>query len=337
MRPRLSFLLVPALLVMLPVLAACSGRDDADPTPAATQGSASPSSTSAPSTTASPAASAAPTGSATARPTAAVTATPGSSAGVTVQPFPQRRADGKRQEDACGPYTVIREDTLGVQGVPTASSVKVVNSSGASIFSVETAQAGTSVGVDWCFDIDADGAPELSVFSYSGGAHCCIEQQVVTLQATSSTAVLTYPAGNANPLAPRDLDGKMPLELVGIDDRFAYFQNLPFAATPFVLVVYGKQGAEWVDITAEPAARTVVTQYRSQLVSQLSACDAVEASLKEICQKGLMTGVMVESLVLGDWEAFQFTLNIPDSVRAWLNGVRPQAEALMKIDKYDIN
>ncbi len=333
MRSRLTTAFLAVLSVaLLPLVVACSSKDDPEPTP--TTAASSPSATVARSATTAPRASAVASSTPPSLGGAATpTVTPASAIGKVVPPFPERRADGQTQQDKCGDFTVTRADTLGPQGVPTASSVKVTTAANVEVFAAETATAGSRVGVDWCFDITGEGAPELSVFSYSGGAHCCIEQQVITLLPTGSNPIVTYPAGNSGPLQPRDLDGKMPLELTGLDDRFVYFHGLPYVASPFVGVIYGERGGEWIDITAEPESRQVISQYRDQLVSQLANCNGVQPELVEICQQGLMTGVMVESLVLGDWDAFQFKVTIPDAVRTWLNGVRPEAEALMKTPK----
>lgn len=85
-------------------------------------------------------------------------------------------------------------------------------------------------------DITGDGAPDMIVRGYSGGAHCCFSTIICSL----ANEILVYslddsPGGNCQGEF-KDLDGDDVFEFVTCDDSFAY-RYCCFACSPMVTVV----------------------------------------------------------------------------------------------------
>jgi hypothetical protein len=321
--------ILPALalaIIAAAVLAACGGSDDDDaPTRRprdAAEATSTPfldrqaTNTQAPVTT---------------RPATALPGSPLTSPTVTpsvapVVAFPARRADGAIQRDPCGKYTIVREAvTVPGQKFPSADKITVLTADGNLVVELKNDEPFTNVGVDWCYDVNADGNPELSVYTFSGGAHCCITQAIYSFAAAKSSLFLLYQAGNAGSLTPKELDGKPPIELTGFDDRLAYFGGISYAASPTLVTVYAGRDGKYVEATKD--FKPVIEQYRSQLVSQFRTCESQPADQRFQCQQGLGLGIMAESLVIGDWDTFVGTLNPPANVRDWLASHRAELVA----------
>jgi hypothetical protein len=197
----------------------------------------------------------------------------------------------------------------------------VLEASGRKAAEFEAPDAFSTIGVDWCFDLEGDGVQELSVYRYSGGAHCCITQSVYSL-GPRITKLFDLDAGNAGGLGPAELDGREPYELVGVDDRFANFANLPFAVSPYVALVMAKRGEEWVVATAE--FPNVVRGHRDETIKQAPVC---EREGTPECWRGLGVGIMADSLVIGDWETVRHTLSLPEDTLFWLELQRDAIQA----------
>lgn len=86
-------------------------------------------------------------------------------------------------------------------------------------------------------DTDGDGRPEAVVQGYTGGAHCCFVYLVFESRADGIRQVDGFDLGNGGIAQAADLDGDGRAELVGGDDRLAYFDDLPFAASPFLPLI----------------------------------------------------------------------------------------------------
>lgn len=231
-------------------------------------------------------------------------------------PFPSLASE--RQTDACGPLQVLRERP----GGQTVRRVTVIPPRGTPLV-VETGEPGTNTDVDWCYDLDVDGTPEIALFVYSGGAHCCITQSIYTFRDGRLTPVLEYRGGNAGGLVPRELDGPPPRELVGSDDRFAYFGELPYTSSPFIAFIAGERGGRWVDVTRE--FPDVVRGHRDEILSQVDKVCGREKLVE--CYRGIGLGIYAESLLLRDWERVKPTLPLPAEVITWLELRRGAIEA----------
>ncbi|MDQ6673594.1 MAG: hypothetical protein M3069_23110 [Chloroflexota bacterium] len=102
----------------------------------------------------------------------------------------------------------------------------------------------------WCGDILGDGSQALGFESFSGGAHCCFAATVVLLQPNGRTLLETG-LGNGGLVHPRQLDVGGPLELPATSDVFAYFDDLSFAASPFLPLVFAYDGTHYVEATRQ--------------------------------------------------------------------------------------
>ncbi len=260
-----------------------------------------------------------------------VTALPAATTAATPVPFaafPDRRADRATQRDPCGKYTIVREAvTLPGQKFPSADKITVLTSEEKPVVELKNDESFANIGIDWCYDLNADGDPELSVYTFSGGAHCCISQAVYSFSGAKSSLFLLYQAGNAGSLTPKELDGKSPVELSGFDDRLAYFGGISYAASPTLVTVYANRNGQYVEATRDYGP--VVEQYRSQLLAQYKRCASQPSDQRYSCQQGIGLGIMAESLVLGDWDTFIATLNPPKDVRDWLASKRAEVVALL--------
>ncbi len=104
----------------------------------------------------------------------------------------------------------------------------------------------SSVG---CHDATGDHVAEVLIQTYSGGAHCCTDLYIVSLRPTVRL-LLHYYAGNGGDFELVDLNQDGRPELVLIDDRFAYFDDLCFACSPAGMpLVACFQGGRFVDCT----------------------------------------------------------------------------------------
>lgn len=310
---------IPFLALLFALVAACGGDGGEDPTP-----------TTEPTTTATSSA----TSSASATGTAATSATVAPSASPTVPPspqpaftpFPERRADGQAQTDRCGSYNVERKKASPTgSNLPMADIITISTSTGVFVVELKNEEPFAAIGIDWCYDLNADGLIEMSVYTFSGGAHCCTSQAIYTFNGPKSELLMLYEAGNAGSLLPQELDGKAPVELTGQDDRLAYFGDLSYAVSPSLVTVFAYKSGKYVDSTKDFPA--VVQQYRSQLVALYRTCGSSPAIID--CQKGVGLGVMAESLVLGDWTSFVSTLDPPPEVRAWLDANQARVAAII--------
>lgn len=127
-------------------------------------------------------------------------------------------------------------------------------------------------------DTDGNGRAEAVVQGYTGGAHCCFVYLVFESRPDGIRQVDGFDLGNAGIAQAADLDGDGRAELVGGDDRLAYFDDLPFAASPFLpLVLCRPDAGRFKDCTP---------RFPDRLQAEL---DRAEAALKEAVD-GAATG-----------------------------------------------
>jgi hypothetical protein len=102
----------------------------------------------------------------------------------------------------------------------------------------------------WCGDLLGDGSQALGFESFTGGAHCCFSATVVLLD-PDGRHLLDADMSNGGLTLPRQLDAGGPLELPASCDVFAYFDDLSFAASPFMPQVFAYDGTTYVDATRQ--------------------------------------------------------------------------------------
>jgi hypothetical protein len=102
----------------------------------------------------------------------------------------------------------------------------------------------------WCGDLLGDGSEVLGVEQFSGGAHCCFSATLVNLD-PSGRHLLDADLGNGGLQMPQQLDEGGPLELPASSDVFAYFDDLSFAASPFLPMVFAYDGTSYVEATRQ--------------------------------------------------------------------------------------
>ncbi len=90
-------------------------------------------------------------------------------------------------------------------------------------------------------DTDGDGRPEAIIQGYTGGAHCCFVYLIFESHTGGIRQVDGFDLGNAGVSQAADLNGDGRAELVAGDDRLAYFDDLPFAASPILPLILCRQ------------------------------------------------------------------------------------------------
>lgn len=234
--------------------------------------------------------------------------------------FPTRdpRNPNAVTRNPCGAYTIVREPDPTLQG----ERVSVVAPSGGSIQTFKPAAPSESFSVPWCADVTGDGNPELTILFSSGGAHCCFTTTVLSLGPRLST-LLVWEGGNVSDLQPRELDGHMPFELVGLDDRLAYYGGLPFAVSSFIPIVFSYRDGKYVRATRE--FPSVLREDRAEGARGVSACQG-----DEFCLQGTGLHLLADSLLLGDWDTYKGTVPLPPSVTAWLDQQRSAVQKVLE-------
>jgi hypothetical protein len=116
-----------------------------------------------------------------------------------------------------------------------------------------------------------DGSQVLALETFSGGAHCCFTASLVLLQ-PGGAHVLDADLGNGGLVQPAQLDDGGPLELPAASDVFAYFDDLSFAASPFMPLVFAFDGTRYVEATRQFPDR--ITEAIAQAEADLSAAVA---------------------------------------------------------------
>ncbi len=101
-------------------------------------------------------------------------------------------------------------------------------------------------------DITGDGKPNLVVFHWSGGAHCCYDVYIFSIG--DKFRFVDKIEGEHGFVGFKDLDGDGALEFTGYDWAFAYW-NESFAASPFPRFILKYQNGRYrlaYDLMAKP-------------------------------------------------------------------------------------
>lgn len=121
----------------------------------------------------------------------------------------------------------VLQFALGGYGLATTGPVRSERKGGEDFTPFDGPRAGT--------DLDGDGVPDLLLYDYSGGAHCChsvkhivcSDPPVLTAQITGWHCLPVY----------RDVDGDGRYEMVLGDSSYAYW-NACYAASPKPVAIY---------------------------------------------------------------------------------------------------
>jgi hypothetical protein len=114
-------------------------------------------------------------------------------------------------------------------------------------------------------DLDGDGEPEVMFDTFSGGAHCCITQEIYGYKAATGTYAHTASEqwGNSS-YDVQDLDGNGSAELYGGDDTFAgAFSSYAASAFPPEILAYGIDPA-----TGRARLKDVTRRFPAQIEKQ---------------------------------------------------------------------
>ncbi|MEX2394138.1 MAG: hypothetical protein WD826_06635 [Actinomycetota bacterium] len=147
----------------------------------------------------------------------------------------------------------------------------------------------------WCGDITGDGKIELGVEEFTAGAHCCWGIRVITLDGRET--LLNRDLGNAGGPEPEQLDATQPLEIVTDSDVLAYFGDLPYAASPFLPLVFAFEGG---------AYKVATTDFPEYIRSSLTEAEQLlNEAIREQTDfpeaiRGAAIGVYGHHVLLGD-------------------------------------
>ena len=157
-------------------------------------------------------------------------------------------------------------------------------------------------------DLDADAEPEVTLDTYTGGAHCCSESRVFRYLPVREAYGGTFHGWGNVGYRPKNIDGRGPVELVSSDDRFAYVFT-PFAASFFPLRLWHFEDGRFVDATDEFPAQ-------------------IEADARVLWSEYLgVRGRQVDVRgVLAAWLADQYRLGREDEGWAQLETIRRRGE-----------
>jgi hypothetical protein len=152
----------------------------------------------------------------------------------------------------CGPYTVTWNEVRSFDiRVPGSATLTVTSADGQPVVDLsQPLQPGEKIIPLWCGDVLGDGSQALALEAFSGGAHCCFSARVIQLDG-GGQHLLDADLGNGGLVQPQQLDGGGPLELPAACDVFAYFDDLSFAASPFMPLVFAYDGTQYVEATRQ--------------------------------------------------------------------------------------
>jgi hypothetical protein len=165
---------------------------------------------------------------------------------VPVQVLP----NGDSGSAECSTYQLTWSNMPSFQvGVDGSVTLAATNTDGSTVVDLSQPLAtGERLIPRWCGDILGDGSQALAYEMFSGGAHCCFSAHVVLLQ-PGAPELLNVDLGNGGLGEPARLMPGGPLQLIGGSDVLAYFDDLSFAASPFLPVIFSYDGQEYFEAT----------------------------------------------------------------------------------------
>ena len=178
----------------------------------------------------------------------------------------------------------------------------------------------------WCGNVAGDERLELATQRYSGGAHCCFSIRIDTMDGPT---LLERDLGNYGGLEAKNLDDGEEDELVGSSDVLAYLDDLPFAATQAVPLVFAFRSGRYVEATDDfgDHVRDRLTDAEEDLRTAIA--DGIEDAIK-----GMAIGVYAHHVLLGDEDEALDVIadDVPDDVASWLREHAEDAARLVRGD-----
>jgi len=108
----------------------------------------------------------------------------------------------------------------------------------------------SSLDLYGCADIDNDGQFEAVVEYRSGGAHCCYTYFIYRKVETQLKLIGSIYLGNSSEPIFKDMDNDGIMEVLTLDDRLAYFDDLCFACSPFLPLIICYRNNSFTNCTA---------------------------------------------------------------------------------------
>jgi hypothetical protein len=225
----------------------------------------------------------------------------------------------------CGQHTIqwANEPSQNLQ-TPGSASLQAIAPDGQPIVDQSWPLApGEKIIPLWCGDLLGDGRQILAFESFSGGAHCCFTATVLALE-PGAPHLLDAELGNGGLVQPRQLDGAGPIELPATSDVYAYFDDLSFAASPFLPLVFAYDGAQYVEATRQ--FPDVLTEQIAQAEAELADAVARQGSapgparLDYHGQESIALRLYALHVLLGDADQVLPTLQarVSPPVAVWL-------------------
>jgi hypothetical protein len=155
-----------------------------------------------------------------------------------------------------------------------------------------------------------DGRPAVIVEGYTGGAHCCVTFQLVTVvDGVVRTLPLDWVDGDFDTHFPRDIDGDGVVDIQRTDDSFLY-AFASYAASWNLPIVYNLRGGALVDVTAEPRYTPLFRQFAARALAHCrkpnepgrnGACAAYAGAMARLGRGEEGIGTAVAKAERSDW------------------------------------
>jgi hypothetical protein len=173
---------------------------------------------------------------------------------------------------------------------------------------------GEEITVNWgqisLQNLDNDPIPEITIATFSGGAHCCTNNIVYDWQDDQFNRIeLGFRDGNGGEF--EDLDGDGNMEFVTFDNSFLYrFSSYAGSFPP--TMIFSFNNGEFENVTTEyphELRQTLEQMYQSFLSVKNSDYPDVN---------GILAGYVAQKILLGEYEeGWQFMLNHYDKTSDW--------------------
>lgn len=159
--------------------------------------------------------------------------------------------------------------------------------------------------------------PDLRVDGFSGGAHCCSTTYFFT-QEGGLRNVLIFDGNNGGINAVKDLNGDGRAEIIASSDALAYFGGLPYAASPWLIMVIGWDGTRYADQTKRFPERSLkqAAQYRKDFLAALRQKGDTAEDMRRLAAAGYYANSLAAGKGPAEWS--WLTAHAPAGTRKWL-------------------
>jgi hypothetical protein len=236
----------------------------------------------------------------------------------------------------CGPIRVAWDNHLTIDpGTTGSASLHATAADGSTILDLaRSLTPGERFLPRWCMDALGDGTQVLAYETFSGGAHCCFSSAVLLLE-PDGRHLLDADLGNGGLGTPRQLGSGGPQELLADSDVFAYFDDLSFAASPFMPLIYQYDGQQYTEATRQfpDYLQTQIDHAQADLTLTLAhpAPDQLPLPLAYQGQESMALKLYALHVLRGDGDAalpaIQAQLSPPAA--GWLGANAPDAQTAL--------